>query len=197
MNAQELWQRYQENLCNCGDMGITLDVSRVPFTSQFMAAMEPAIQQAFDAMAGLEAGEIANPDENRMVGHYWLRNASLAPTDEIGKEITKTLRSIKQFAKKIHEGKTKPQTAKKFTDILQVGIGGSALGPQLVADCLGTSKDKMRVHFMDNTDPDGIARTLQSLKNKLKSTLVLVVSKSGGTPATACSKRKRPTRKPG
>lgn len=184
MHALKLWQRYQENLCGCGELGITLDVSRVPFTTNFMNKMEPAIQQALDAMARLEAGEIANPDEDRMVGHYWLRNASLAPTDEIGKDITKTLRSIKQFANKVHTGKTAPQKAKKFTDILQVGIGGSALGPQLVADCLGTSKDKMHVHFMDNTDPDGIARTLQSLKSRLKSTLVLVVSKSGGTPET-------------
>ena len=184
MDALKLWQRYQDNLCGCGELGITLDVSRVPFTPNFMKKMEPDIQQALDAMAGLEAGEIANPDEDRMVGHYWLRNASLAPTDEIGKDITKTLRNIKQFAKKIHAGKTTPQTTKKFTDILQVGIGGSALGPQLVADCLGTNKDKMRVHFLDNTDPDGIARTLQALKNKLKSTLVLVVSKSGGTPET-------------
>jgi glucose-6-phosphate isomerase len=184
MDAKQLWQRYQDLLCDTGELGITLDISRVPFGDDFMQGMEQPIQQAFDAMAGLEAGEIANPDEQRMVGHYWLRNASLAPTDDIGKDITKTLKSIKQFSKKVHEGKTAPQKAKKFTDILQVGIGGSALGPQLVADCLGTAKDKMRVHFLDNTDPDGIARTLKSLSSKLKSTLVLVVSKSGGTPET-------------
>ena len=184
MDAIGLWQRYQDLLCGCGELGIALDVSRVPFGDDFMHGMEQPIQQAYDAMAGLEAGEIANPDEGRMVGHYWLRDASLAPDDETAKVITKTLKSIKQFTKKVHDGKTAPQKAKKFTDILQVGIGGSALGPQLVADCLGTSKDKMRVHFLDNTDPDGIARTLQALKRKLKSTLVLVVSKSGGTPET-------------
>ncbi|MFK7789345.1 MAG: glucose-6-phosphate isomerase, partial [Phycisphaeraceae bacterium] len=179
-----LWQRYQDLLCDCGDLGIALDVSRVPFGEDFLTGMQQPIQEAYDAMAALEAGGIANPDEGRMVGHYWLRDASTAPTEEIAKDITKTLKSIKQFAKKIHDGKTTPQSAKKFTDILQVGIGGSALGPQLVADCLGTSKDKMRVHFLDNTDPDGIARTLGNLKSKLKSTLVLVVSKSGGTPET-------------
>lgn len=184
MDANALWQRYQDLLCDCGDLGIALDISRVPFDDAFMEGMERPIQAAYDAMAALEAGGIANPDENRMVGHYWLRDASLAPTDEISKDITKTLKGIKQFAKKIHSGKTVPQKAKKFTDILQVGIGGSALGPQLVADCLGTSKDKMRVHFLDNTDPDGIARTLKSLRGRLKSTLVLVVSKSGGTPET-------------
>jgi len=184
MDANPLWQRYQDLLCDTGELGITLDISRVPFGDEFLPSMEQPMQEAYDAMAGLEAGEIANPDEGRMVGHYWLRNASLAPTDEIGKDIAKTLKSIKQFAKKVHEADIAPQKAKKFTDILQVGIGGSALGPQLVADCLGTSKDKMRVHFLDNTDPDGIARILRDLKSKLKSTLVLVVSKSGGTPET-------------
>ena len=184
MDATALWQRYQDHLCDCGDLGITIDVSRVPFGDDFMQDMEQPIQEAYDAMDALEAGGIANPDEGRMVGHYWLRDASTAPTKDIAKDITKTLSSIKQFAKKIHTGKTTPQSAKKFTDILQVGIGGSALGPQLVADCLGTNKDKMRVHFLDNTDPDGIARTLSNLRSKLKSTLVLVVSKSGGTPET-------------
>jgi len=184
MDGIKLWRRYQENLCDCPTLGISLDISRVPFTPAFMKQMEPTIQRALDAMAGLEAGEIANPDENRMVGHYWLRNASLAPTDELGKAIKKTLREIRQFADKVHAGEVAPQTAKKFTDVLQIGIGGSALGPQLVADCLGTGSDKMRVHFMDNTDPDGIARVLSDLKSKLKTTLVLVVSKSGGTPET-------------
>ncbi|MGB0767169.1 MAG: glucose-6-phosphate isomerase [Phycisphaeraceae bacterium] len=184
MDANALWQRYQDHLCDCGDLGIALDVSRIPFTTEFMDGMQGPMQAAFDAMAKLEAGEIANPDEDRMVGHYWLRNASLAPSEDLAKAITSTLRSIKQFAKKIHNAKITPTDAKRFTDVLQVGIGGSALGPQLVEDCLGTGKDKLRVHFLDNTDPDGIAKTLRSLKGKLKSTLVLVVSKSGGTPET-------------
>ncbi|MEO0477491.1 MAG: glucose-6-phosphate isomerase, partial [Planctomycetota bacterium] len=172
MDANGLWQRYQDLLCDCGELGITLDVSRVPFGDDFMQGMEGPMHKAYDAMAALEAGGIANLDENRMVGHYWLRDAKLAPDDDTAKVITKTLKAIKQFAKKVHEGKTAPPKAKKFTDILQVGIGGSALGPQLVADWLGTSKDKMRVHFMDNTDPDGIGRTLTTLRARLKSTLV-------------------------
>jgi glucose-6-phosphate isomerase len=184
MTGQKLWRRYQENLCDCPSLGISLDVSRVRFTPAFMKKMEPAIERAYDAMNGLEAGEIANPDEDRMVGHYWLRNPSLAPSDDIGKAITKTIQSIKQFAAKVHSARTSPQLSRKFTDVLQIGIGGSALGPQLVADCLGTGRDKLRVHFLDNTDPDGIERTLKTLRTRLKSTLVLVVSKSGGTPET-------------
>lgn len=184
MDRLKLWRRYQQHLCACPTLGMTLDVSRVPFTPAFMKKMEPAIRRAYDAMAGIEAGEIANPDEGRMVGHYWLRNASLAPTDEIGKAIKKVIRDIKKFAAEVHAGKIAPPSGKKFKQVLVVGIGGSALGPQLVADCLGTAKDKMAVHFMDNTDPDGITRVLTQLKSSLKSTLVLVVSKSGGTPET-------------
>ncbi|MEM1355718.1 MAG: glucose-6-phosphate isomerase [Planctomycetota bacterium] len=184
MDRLKLWRRYQQHLCACPGLGMTLDVSRVPFTPAFMKKMEPAIQKAYDAMAGLEAGEIANPDEGRMVGHYWLRNASLAPTDELGKVIKKAVREIKKFAADIHVGKISPPSTKKFKQVLVVGIGGSALGPQLVADCLGSSKDKMQVFFLDNTDPDGISRVLTQLKPKLSSTLVLVVSKSGGTPET-------------
>ena len=65
------------------------------------------------------------------------------------------------------------------------GIGGSALGPMFVADALGDpASDKMRIDFIDNTDPDGIARALQRLKGKLPETLCVVASKSGGTPET-------------
>ena len=184
MDRNKLWRRYQQHLCDCPEVGLSLDISRVPFTPAFMKKMAQPIAKAYDAMAGLESGEIANPDEGRMVGHYWLRSPRLAPTDAIGRQIRKALKDIKAFAANVHAGKIAPAKGKKFTEVLQVGIGGSALGPQLVADCLGTAKDKMSVHFIDNTDPDGIRRVLAGLRTKLKSTLVLVVSKSGGTPET-------------
>ena len=184
MDRKKLWRRYQQYLCTCPSLGLSVDVSRVPFTPAFFKKMDGPMAQAYDAMAGLEAGEIANPDEGRMVGHYWLRSPRLAPTDAIARQVRKAIKDIKSFASDVHAGTIAPPKNKKFTDVLQVGIGGSALGPQLVADCLGTAKDKMTVHFMDNTDPDGIARTLNTLGSRLKSTLVLVVSKSGGTPET-------------
>lgn len=184
MDRNKLWRRYQQHLCECPGLGLSLDVSRVPFSTAFMKKMRGPMAEAYDAMAGLEAGEIANPDEGRMVGHYWLRNARLAPSDAIAREVRGGLKQIKGFAADVHAGKVGPKRGKKFTTVLQVGIGGSALGPQLVAEALGTRKDKLAVHFMDNTDPDGIARTLGALRTRLKSTLVLIVSKSGGTPET-------------
>ena len=182
MDGKDLWKRYQDHLCKCPGLGISLDISRVGFESGFFGSMKPAMQQAYDAMARLEAGEIANPDENRMVGHYWLRNADLAPNDEIANAINTSLKNITEFASAVHKKEITPPNAARYTDLLLIGIGGSALGPQLVADCLGVKRDKMKVHFIDNTDPDGITRVLENLGVKLKSTLVVVISKSGGTP---------------
>ncbi len=91
--------------------------------------------------------------------------------------------NIKSFAADAHAGKIKPPGAAKFTQVLSIGIGGSALGPEFVADALSQpGRDRMAMHFIDNTDPDGMARTLATLQGKLKETLVLVMSKSGGTP---------------
>src|ERR1700733_8429849 len=98
MNASQLWDRYKKHLCRIDSVGLTLDISRMTFDDAFFAKMEPAIQKAYTAMDALEKGAIANPDENRMVGHYWLRAPELAPTRELAKEITDTLKSIKTFA---------------------------------------------------------------------------------------------------
>src|SRR5690606_3130271 len=65
-----------------------------------------------------------------------------------------------------------------------VGIGGSALGPQLIADALGSTADALRVEFLDNTDPDGFDRVLARLGPALASTLTVRISKSGGTKET-------------
>ncbi len=186
MDEIQLWQRYQRFLCECPSVGLKLDVSRMGFDEGFFERMTPLCERAFGAMEQLERGDIANPDEQRMVGHYWLRQPSLAPTPELRGEVESTLLAIKAFAQDVHGGTIKPPTAVRFTDLLLIGIGGSALGPQLVADALSglRGRDKMRLHLLDNTDPDGIARTLGALGGRAKSTLVLVVSKSGGTPET-------------
>ncbi|MEX0655370.1 MAG: glucose-6-phosphate isomerase [Phycisphaeraceae bacterium] len=180
----DLWHRYRKFLTRCPSVGLSLDISRMRFTSHFWSRMEPAMQQAYQAMQKLEAGDIANPDENRMVGHYWLRAPDLAPKKAIAKQITDATDRVVAFARDVHEKRITPPRAARFTDMLLIGIGGSALGPQLVADALGSKRDKLRVHFLDNTDPDGIRRTLDAMQTRLKSTLVLVVSKSGSTPET-------------
>ncbi len=175
--SNSLWERFQQFYTADGELGISLDVSRVRFDDAWLAAMEPAAQKAFAAMDALEKGSVANPDEKRMVGHYWLRTPEIAPNDELREEIVTCYANIKEFAMRTHQ-------AEKFMDVLVVGIGGSALGPQFVADALGTSEDRMRLHFFDNTDPDGIDRVVKTLEHRLDHTLVITISKSGGTPET-------------
>ncbi|MGB3615093.1 MAG: glucose-6-phosphate isomerase [Elainellaceae cyanobacterium] len=183
MNS-ELWQRYQDWLYYHDSLDFYVDISRMRFTEEQVVALTPSFEKAFDDMAALEAGAIANPDEDRMVGHYWLRNPDIAPNAELAREVTDTLERIKTFAAKIHAGEIRPPQAQTFTDVLSIGIGGSALGPQFVSSALAGIHPPMGLHFIDNSDPAGISRTLAQLKDRLTSTLVITISKSGGTPET-------------
>ena len=184
MNTAELWQRYQDWLYYDEELGFYLDVSRMSFDDAFVAKMKPKFDQAFKDMEALEAGAIANPDENRMVGHYWLRDPDLAPTPELKQDIIETQQSITSFTKKVHSGEIHPPSGGKFTDILSIGIGGSALGPQFVAQALAPLDAPLAIHFLDNTDPAGIDKVIAQIGDRLETTLVSVISKSGGTPET-------------
>jgi glucose-6-phosphate isomerase len=178
------WSRFKSHFYHNAGLGLSLDVSRMPFPDEFLADMAPRMEQAFADMAALEKGAIANPDEKRMVGHYWLRAPQLAPTPELTAEISSTLAAIKDFAAKVHSGAVAGPKG-KFKNLLVIGIGGSALGPQFVTHALGRPrKDKLAVAFFDNTDPDGIDYVLAGLRGQLAKTLVVVISKSGGTAET-------------
>jgi glucose-6-phosphate isomerase len=178
------WNRYKEYLYHDDALGISLDISRIPFPGGFMASMEAPVQRALASMAALEKGALANPSEKRMVGHYWLRTPLLAPTGEIATEIASAVASVKKFTAKVHSGAiTGPKG--NLTHLLVIGIGGSALGPQFVSQALGTPRlDRMKPHFFDNTDPDGFDYVLAEIGTNLPRTLVVVVSKSGGTVET-------------
>ena len=182
--SRELWDRYKEYLCVVDSVGLSLDVSRMKFADDFFTQMAAPLERAFDAMAALERGAIANPDENRMVGHYWLRAPELSPTPELRSAIEQANAAVVDFARRVHAGEIKSEGGKPFENLLVMGIGGSALGPQLAADALGGADDKLRVFFFDNTDPDGFARVFQRLGAALSTTLSVVISKSGGTKET-------------
>ncbi|MEM0969652.1 MAG: glucose-6-phosphate isomerase, partial [Verrucomicrobiota bacterium] len=95
------------------------------------------------------------------------------------------IQSAKEFAAQIHSGSIKPERAERFENLLLVGIGGSALGPQLLEDALTTPEAPLRSYFFDNPDPDGIDRILTELgQDGLERCLTVVCSKSGGTPET-------------
>jgi glucose-6-phosphate isomerase len=181
---QQNWERFKKYYSEYPALGLSIDLSRMNFPGDYFATMQPRLQKAFAAMAALEAGAIANPDEKRMVGHYWLRNPSLAPTLELRQEIENTLARIKTFTAQVHEGAIAGARG-PFKNLLIIGIGGSALGPEFVAHALGQpGRDKLEPHFFDNTDPDGMEKVLSRLDGTLGQTLCITISKSGGTQET-------------
>jgi len=155
---------FDDRMLRDPETGFLLDLSRAPED-------DPAAWPAcIAALQALEAGAIANPDEGRQVGHYWLRDPELAPSAGQRAAIEGAWAGIEALELGAH------------TDVLLVGIGGSALGPQLLRAALATPRDTAKLHFLDNTDPEGFQRVLGSLTPHR--TLALVVSKSGGTVET-------------
>ncbi len=178
------WSSYQHNLLRYPHLGFSLDLSLMEIDGDFAASMEPEIQRAFADMAALESGAIANPDEGRMVGHYWLRDAALAPSEELRLAILGPLAALKDFAREVHAGTITPPGGGRFQQLLLIGIGGSALGPQLVTQAVGAAA-RLPIFFFDNTDPAGMDEVLARLAlTGLDQTLVIVISKSGGTAET-------------
>ncbi len=178
------WQSYNQSLIRYPQYGFSLDLSLMDIEASQVTALQPRIAKAFADMVAVEAGEIMNPDEGRMVGHYWLRNASLAPNEEIRRAITEPLDALKRFAEKVHTGAVTSPTGGTFKQVLLIGIGGSALGPQLVSEAIG-QKARLPLYFFDNTDPAGMDTVLARLSEVgLDRTLVLVISTSGGTAET-------------
>jgi len=184
MSQQKLWDRYCNWYRYYPAVGFALDISRMRFDDAFMQKMSGAAEKAFGQMRALVKGEVANPDENRMVGHYWLRSPELSPTKEIKSEIENTKTKILKFAADVHSGKISAANGQPFQKVLLLGIGGSALGPQLVAEALWHKNQPMEILFGDNTDPDGFVRLVAQLGDSLGKTLIVVISKSGGTPET-------------
>lgn len=91
---------------------------------------------------------------------------------------------MREFAAAVHAGQVVPERGGRFEALLVIGIGGSALGPQFLADALGSAGDRLVPHFFDNTDPEGMERVLARLGERLARTLTVVISKSGGTKET-------------
>lgn len=182
--SEDPWQRFQDWLYVNTDLGFYLDLSRMNLAAGIIDTLRPQFDRAFAAMAELESGAIANPDEQRMVGHYWLRRPELAPDEELGNAIRNDIGRVKEFARSVLDGVTASPSGDPFRHVLVLGIGGSALGPQFVADALAPVNPPLSIAFLDNTDPDGFDRVLTGLGDELAATLVIVISKSGGTAET-------------
>jgi glucose-6-phosphate isomerase len=137
MGSSSLWHRFQNYFLRYDDLDFSIDISRMKFSDEFFDKMQPRVGKALAAMCELEAGATANPDKKRMVGHYWLRNPAVRA------DVEETNERIKKFAADVHAGKIVAEDGKQFQHILLIGIGGSALGPQFIADALGSTRDPM------------------------------------------------------
>ena len=161
--------------------GLMMDWSGMGLDEAFLRSMAEKIAAAQAGMRDLEGGAIANPDEGRMVGHYWLRAPELAPTAELRAAIEDCVAAVKAFTAKVHSGEIRTEKGDAFRHVMVGGIGGSSLGPMFVADALDSPEDKMDLSFLDNTDPAGMDKVFQALREDLDATLTIIISKSGGT----------------
>jgi glucose-6-phosphate isomerase len=158
-----LWRRFQALLWYDASLGLWLDASRMAVTTEDLDALEPRAAAAFRAMEELEAGAIANRDEDRQVGHYWLRDPERAPTPESRALIRDEIDRLDVFGREVRGGiRTAPGGA-PFTDVLWIGIGGSGLGPLLIINALERQGEGLPFHFFDNVDPQGMSATLAAL----------------------------------
>lgn len=167
---------------------ILLDFSKNRITKETIKLLvELAKEQKVGEWAGkMFKGEKINFTENRAVLHTALRNRSKLPVYFEGKdvmpEINKVLAQMKTFCAKIHSGEWKGYTGKTISDIVNIGIGGSDLGPVMVTEALKPYKKNVNVHFVSNVDGTHIVETLKKVNPE--TTLFIIASKTFTTQET-------------
>ena len=146
-------------------------------------AKESALGEAINAMF---TGEKINRTENRAVLHTALRNRSNTPVYVDGKdvmpEVNAVLAKMSAFCERVISGEWKGYTGKAITDVVNIGIGGSDLGPYMVTEALRPYKNHLNMHFVSNVDGTHIAETLKKVNPE--NTLFLVASKTFTTQET-------------
>mgnify|MGYP002779631869 CR=1 FL=1 len=167
--------------------GLTLDLSRTSITEEVRDALlalarARGVTRFRDAMA---AGEAVNVTERRAALHMALRGpngAFRADGEDASGDVHATLRAMEAFARGVHDGTITGATGARFTDVVNIGIGGSDLGPAMVARALWRPGMPMRAHYLANVD----AHAWEAMRPGLdpRTTLVLVASKTFTTQET-------------
>ncbi|CAM4040496.1 glucose-6-phosphate isomerase [Vibrio neonatus] len=149
----------------------------------FDLAKQTELKSAIDAMF---SGETINKTEGRSVLHTALRNRSNTPVvvggEDVMPAVNAVLDKIKSFTDRVIGGEWKGYTGKAITDIVNIGIGGSDLGPYMVTEALSPYKNHLNLHFVSNVDGTHIAETLKKVNPE--TTLFLVASKTFTTQET-------------
>ena len=165
-----------------------VDFSKNRITKKTLSLFDDLAQdiQLQDAISKYFGGEKINQTENRAVLHTALRVPEQEAVFFEGKNITPDIYSvkekIKQFTAKVIGGQLKGYSGKSFTDIVNIGIGGSDLGPSMVVEALSFYKNHLNVHFVSNVDGDHVNEILKILNPE--TTLFVVVSKTFTTQET-------------
>lgn len=149
----------------------------------FSLARQTELESAIKAMF---SGEAINQTENRAVLHTALRNRSNLPVMADGQDVmpavNAVLEKMQRFTERVISGKWQGYTGKAITDVVNVGIGGSDLGPYMVTEALTPYKNHLRMHFVSNVDGTHINETLKTLNPE--TTLFLIASKTFTTQET-------------
>ncbi|MBA0181596.1 glucose-6-phosphate isomerase [Pectobacterium carotovorum subsp. carotovorum] len=170
------------------DDQMLVDFSKNRITTETMEKLH-ALARETDLSAAIQsmfAGEKINRTEDRAVLHVALRNRSNTPILVDGKdvmpEVNAVLAKMKDFSERVIGGEWKGYTGKTITDVVNIGIGGSDLGPFMVTEALKPYKNHLNMHFVSNVDGTHIAETLKPLNPE--TTLFLVASKTFTTQET-------------
>lgn len=167
---------------------ILVDFSKNRFTDETLTLLRQLIDETAvkDAIESMFNGEKINCTENRAVLHTALRNRSNTPVYVDGKdvmpEVNAVLAKMKSFCERVISGEWKGYSGKAITDVINIGIGGSDLGPYMVTEALRPYKNHLTMHFVSNVDGTHIAETLKKVDPE--TTLVLVASKTFTTQET-------------
>lgn len=144
-----------------------------------------------EAIKAMYSGEPINQTENRPVLHIALRNQSNTPIMVDGKDVmpdvNQVLGKMKTFSEKVISGAWKGYTGKAITDVVNIGIGGSDLGPVMVTEALKAYKNHLTMHFVSNIDGTHMVETLKTVNPE--TTLFLVASKTFTTQETMTNAR--------
>ncbi|EGE7853117.1 glucose-6-phosphate isomerase [Escherichia coli] len=170
------------------DDQMLVDYSKNRITEETLAKLQDLAKECdlAGAIKSMFSGEKINSTENRAVLHVALRNRSNTPILVDGKdvmpEVNAVLEKMKTFSEAIISGEWKGYTGKAITDVVNIGIGGSDLGPYMVTEALRPYKNHLNMHFVSNVDGTHIAEVLKKVNPE--TTLFLVASKTFTTQET-------------
>ncbi|EEU1152718.1 glucose-6-phosphate isomerase [Escherichia coli] len=179
--------RFSKFSATFGDQ-MLVDYSKNRITEETLAKLQDLAKECdlAGAIKSMFSGEKINRTENRAVLHVALRNRSNTPILVDGKdvmpEVNAVLEKMKTFSEAIISGEWKGYTGKAITDVVNIGIGGSDLGPYMVTEALRPYKNHLNMHFVSNVDGTHIAEVLKKVNPE--TTLFLVASKTFTTQET-------------